>query len=207
MLFRRLPEVTHPNFSPLLPFDLPSDGVVGRVEAALLLPTVALAVWILFTYLAKVKTGRPPLPEWLINENTGAKSINRFEPTYETIIFGVTGLLLLMHAGFLAATLSLPAWSFQVLTACIGLGLIAIGNVMPRLRQNWIAGVRTKRTLTDSAAWAKTHRLAGIFLMIAGAIVILASVIAPRYAIAAALVLPLISLPLATYRTAQMETN
>jgi hypothetical protein len=206
-VYGRLPRLAHPDFSSLVPVNLPSSGGLGRLEAALLLPMVALAVWLLLTYLAKVRSAKPPLPEWLLNENTGAKSIGRFEPTYETIIFGVTALLFLMHAGLIAATLSLPAWIFQVLTASVGLGMIAIGNVLPRTRPNWIAGVRTRKTLSDPAVWARTHRVAGALMMIAGTIVIVASILAPSYAVLAAIALPLISFPIAHYSTAQMETH
>jgi hypothetical protein len=206
-VFQRLPRLAHPDFSALVPMKLPPFGPLGRLEAALLLPMVALAVWTLLTYLAKVRSAKPPLPQWLLNENTGAKSIGRFEPTYETIIFGVTALLFLIHAGLIAAMLSLPAWIFQVLTASIGLGMIAIGNVLPRTRPNWIAGVRTKQTLSDPAVWARTHRLAGLLMMIAGSVVIAASIFAPEYAVIAAIVLPLVAFPIAHYRTAQMETH
>ena len=206
-VYGKLPRIANPDFSALVPMNLPPSGPLGRLASALLLPTVALAVWLLLTSLAKVRSAKPPLPQWLLNENTGAKSIGRFEPTYETIIFGVTALLFLMHAGLIAAMLSLPAWIFQALTASIGLGMIAIGNVLPRTKPNWIAGVRTKQTLSDPAVWARTHRLAGLLMMIAGSVVIAASIFAPQYAVIVAIVLPLVAFPIAHYRTAQMETH
>ena len=206
-VFSRMPMAARPDFSAVVPLDLPPSGPVGRVEAALLFPMVALVVWLLLTRLAKVRAGRAPLPEWLLNENTDARSVRRFEPTYETITFGITALVLILHAGFLAGMLGLPPWSFQILTGFVGLGMMAIGNVMPRTRPNWIAGVRTRRTLSDPVVWAKTHRLAGILMMVAGSIVIATSIVAPAYALVAAIVLPLISLAVATYPTTRMETQ
>lgn len=198
-LFDKLPRAARPDFSPLMPVDVPEAGPISRLAAALLLPAVSLGVWLFLTRLAKVGSGKAPLPAWLLNEGTDSNSIGRFEPTYETIIFGVTGLVLLMHAGLLAAVLGLSAWTFQVLTAALGLGMVSIGNVLPRLRPNWIAGVRTKKTLSDPLVWSRTHRLAGIFMMLAGSSVIVASVFAPAYALVAAIGLLLLSFPIAHY--------
>jgi len=43
--------------------------------------------------------------------------------------------------------------------------------------------------------------------MIAGSVVIAASIFAPQYAVIVAIVLPLVAFPIAHYRTAQMETH
>jgi hypothetical protein len=197
--YNEIPLASSPDFSPLLPIDLPEGGPVPRLAAALLIPVVALGVWLLLTGLAKVTSGRPPLPEWLLNEETGSKSIRRFEPTYGTIVFGVTALLALMHAGLLAGVLGSPDWIFQALTACLGFGIAAVGNVIPRMRPNWIAGVRTKRTLSDAVVWSRTHRVLGASLIAAGIIVVAASIVAPRFALVTAAGLVLLSLPLAHF--------
>lgn len=195
---RLAPEVT-PDFSPLLPFHVAAEGPVPRIVVAFLIPTIALIVWLLLGFLVKVRGPVKGVPQWWLNENVGSAAISRFEPTYETIMFSVTALLALMHFVFVGASLGWPSSIFQLATAVLGLGFIAVGNVMPRVRPNWIVGLRTKRTLSDPSAWAMTHRLLGALLMAAGAATIVLSVIAPRYALLGGLLALLAALTVAHF--------
>lgn len=185
-IFSRLPDVGHPDLSPLIPLRLPSGDGVSRWAVALLLPTIAFGVWVLLSALAKVGGPRKPLPEWWLNEETGSESLQRFAPTYATITFALASLFALMHIALVAGVLHWPLWTYKVLTAILGVGFIAAGNIMPRTRPNWIVGLRTKRTLTDRAAWQRTHRVLGALMMGLGAVVVVASIVAPRYALSVA---------------------
>jgi hypothetical protein len=185
-IFSRLPDVGHPDLSPLIPLTLPSGDGVSRLAVALLLPTIAFSVWILLSALAKVGGPRKPLPEWWLNEQTGSESLQRFAPTYATITFALAALIALMHVALVAGVLHWPLWTYKILTAILGVGFIAAGNIMPRTRPNWIVGVRTKRTLTDRTAWQRTHRVLGALMMGLGAVVVVASIVAPRYALSVA---------------------
>ena len=182
--FASLPERGVSDLSMLLPADLPPSGPVSRVAAALLLPTVALGVWLLLESLAKVRGPVDRLPTWWLNEQTGSSAIEKFEPTYGAITFAVTSLILLAHVAFLGSLLGWPTWSYRAITAVFGAGLIAAGNVMPRVRPNWIVGLRTKATLSDGRTWARTHRTLGVLLVVSGLIVVVLSIVAPRYALA-----------------------
>jgi uncharacterized membrane protein len=136
-----------------------------------------------------------PLPQWWLNEKTGSAAVTKFEPTFNTIVFSVTALLALFHIVFLGSLLQWPQWSYRAATMIFGLGLMAAGNVMPRVRPNWIVGLRTKRTLSDPVAWSKTHRLLGVLLIGVGALVVVSSIIAPRFALSIGLIGFLIALP------------
>ena len=205
-IFSRLPDVGHPDFSPLIPVAIPSGEGIPRLAVALLIPTIAAGVWLLFAALAKVGGPQKPLPEWWLNEETGSESVERFAPTYATITFAVASLLALMHVALVAGVLQWPPWTYRILTAILGLGFIAAGNVMPRTRPNWIVGLRTKRTLTDRAAWQRTHRVLGALMMVLGAVVVAASLVAPRYALAVA-VLALLPLFIAAHAFGTRDTD
>lgn len=173
---------------PTVTLDLSSLGTstadtMPRQVVAVLIPTLGLAVWGLLLTLAKVRGPVRPLPEWWLNEQTGAKATTRFEPTYNTVAFAVTALICLAHVGLIAQVLEWPWWIYRILTATLGAGFLAVGNVMPRVRPNWIVGIRTKRTLSDPASWAKVHRLLGASLMVLGGLVMLISLVSGRYAL------------------------
>jgi hypothetical protein len=177
-----------PDFSPLLPFATASSERIPLLIAAFAIPTAALAVYFFLERLAAVKGPVEPLPQWWLNEKTGSAGVQRFEPTFHTVLFAVTSLLALMHLVLLGSILHWPDWFFRGFTTILGLGFMAVGNVMPRVRPNWIVGIRTKRTLSDPAIWTSAHRALGTLLMIAGIVTIAASIVTPRWALIVAIV-------------------
>ena len=54
------------------------------------------------------------------------------------------------------------------LTAGMGLVLAAFGNYMPKIRPNFMCGIRTPWTLASETVWRKTHRMAGPFWVAGG---------------------------------------
>jgi uncharacterized membrane protein len=43
----------------------------------------------------------------------------------------------------------------------LGAAIVAIGNLLPRLRPNLAFGIRTTQSLSDTRLWSRVHRLAG----------------------------------------------
>jgi uncharacterized membrane protein len=61
----------------------------------------------------------------------------------------------------------------------IGTGglFVVIGNYLPKVRPNYMMGIRTPWTLTSDVAWRRTHRLGGRLFVIEGlALMLLAGV-------------------------------
>jgi uncharacterized membrane protein YhdT len=187
-VFSRLPESADPNFSAVFPLPQSDGDMLPRTFLALLLPVTALVSWVLVNLLSRVSRGRSPLPDWWINENTGSAAVKRFEPTFNTILFAVMSLFLLIHLALLGSVLGWPAWSYRVIVVIFGVGLIAAGNVMPRTKPNWMMGLRTKRTLSDPVIWSRTHRMFGALMVLAGVLVIATAMFAVRYALIVAVV-------------------
>jgi hypothetical protein len=169
--------------------------------AAFGIPTLALAMWLLLRSVASPageRLGRRVFPTWLVSERTGAGAVERFGPTFDIIVAVVVGGVLLFHAVTLGTVLDWPAWTPQAFTALVGLGIMVLGNVMPRTRPNWIAGLRTKRTLSDPNVWRTTHRWFGALLMLTGIAVVVTSLVAAPYAILTGLTGGLVSAITAT---------
>lgn len=64
----------------------------------------------------------------------------------------------------------------KVMFSLIGIALIIIGNVMPKLKRNSIAGLRTKWSLSSEEAWRKSQRFGCILFMITGFLLLLGNV-------------------------------
>ena len=57
-----------------------------------------------------------------------------------------------------------------IVTSGTGLLLIVIGNQLGKVRKNFFIGIRTPWTLASDEVWARTHRLGGWMMVVAGLI-------------------------------------
>jgi uncharacterized membrane protein len=200
-LVRALPSPVTIDLGGLLPFPVePNGDTAPRWVAILGLPAIATFVWGLFILLRRpvgLRVARrffPDAPDALADPST----IDRFRATYDAIGLWVVVLVLGVHAGMVAAALGHETLAPRIIVVVMGISLAAAGNVMPRLRPNLLAGVRTHRTLTDPMLWRATHRVLGFAFVIAGTITAIVGLVAPAYGLATAVVTLLAACTIAT---------
>jgi uncharacterized membrane protein len=104
--------------------------------------------------------------------------IPRFEPrranlersakAYGATWIGVMVLLGGLH--LLAVSVALGAQMDLTRIVFIGTGIlfVVIGNYLPKVRPNYMMGIRTPWTLTSDLAWTRTHRVGGRIFVIEG---------------------------------------
>ena len=64
----------------------------------------------------------------------------------------------------------------HVIVMCfVGVLFIAIGNYMPKSKQNYTVGIKLPWTLDNENNWNKTHRMAGVLYVISGIILIIST--------------------------------
>lgn len=185
-VWSRLPAEIPLDMSHLFPFNVSAGDPLPRAAVALGLPLLALVTWWLMEFFASragERAGSKLLPEWAVSERTGAAAIDRFEPTFTVIVTAVVSLLILIEVLLLGGALDWPHWLVPAFTTAIGLELIILGNVMPRIRPNWVAGIRTKRTLTNPDTWRRVHRRFGATLLLTGVAMVATSWIAGSHAL------------------------
>ena len=56
----------------------------------------------------------------------------------------------------------------QLLFGILGIAMIIIGNIMPKLRMNAAAGLKTKWSMKNETTWKKSQRFGGISYIIGG---------------------------------------
>jgi len=61
----------------------------------------------------------------------------------------------------------------RVVIAMIGLLFISLGIILPKLKRNFMFGIRTGWTLSSDEVWDKTHKLGGVLFIILGILTIL----------------------------------
>lgn len=64
----------------------------------------------------------------------------------------------------------------SVIFAVIGIAMIVLGNSMPKLRKNYLIGLRTNKSMDNEDIWKKSQRFAGLCLIIGGVGVVAASI-------------------------------
>jgi uncharacterized membrane protein len=136
------------------------DGWIGRFPGAFLMPGLALATWLLVPLLRRLDPRR--------------ENYERFEGTFWLVVNGMVVFFAALHGLMLLAALGVAVDVTRWLLALLGVLLIVLGNVMPRIRSNWWMGVRTPWTLESERVWRDTHRLAGRTFMAAGVLALLA---------------------------------
>jgi uncharacterized membrane protein len=91
-------------------------------------------------------------------------------------VFGVQATVLAGLLGMLHGRV----WAGQIVPVMLGVTMIGIGNLLPRLRPNVAIGIRTRRTLSDRGLWARTHRVAGYVIVAAGMVIVGSAIALPR---------------------------
>ena len=61
----------------------------------------------------------------------------------------------------------------QLLFGLPGVAMIILGNIMPKLRMNSIAGLRTVWSMKNETTWKKSQRFGGISFIVGGVIIII----------------------------------
>lgn len=141
------------------------DGYGDRWLALLFGPVVCSVLWLLALILPKL------LPRLSIASQSHPV-IYFFLNT--TIFFQcVVHVVILIYA--LGWQISV-AW---ILIMVSGLLLALLGNECSRLPPNWVVGIRTPWTLSNSEVWRRTNRVGGRLLVMTGLATVLASLFFP----------------------------
>lgn len=146
-------------------------ATVDRAFIVFLLPTAAGAIYALMRLLAAHDH---------VHRGDGT-----FARTYDAVVFRIVLFIGALHGIVLAGLLGrgLVARSGPLVPrlapVLLGAGLMAIGNLLPRVRPNVAIGIRTSRTLRDRDAWLRVNRTAGYVAVALGAVIVATGVLVP----------------------------
>ena len=158
---------------PYLPGSIPAhygfDGQVtrwGSKYEALLYPIATVLMGGFLLVMAKI----------------GAKQEEHGKNNEKVII--ITGILVLILFNALNAyslytdfhkvenLSSVPLDISQLIFGIVGVLMIVVGNIMPKLRMNSIVGLRTRWSMKNEVTWKKCQRIGGISFIVGGIIIL-----------------------------------
>lgn len=130
------------------------DDWADKTLGLFLLPAVAAGVATLLALIPRFEPRRANL----------ARSSKAYGATWIGVMLLLGGLHLLAVSVALGAELDLTRIVF------IGTGIlfVVIGNYLPKVRPNYMMGIRTPWTLASDVAWTRTHRVGGRVFVIEG---------------------------------------
>jgi uncharacterized membrane protein len=135
------------------------DDWAGKTVGLLLLPLISTGLVVLFAIIPRIEPRR--------------RNLERSATAYGAIWIGVLLLMgalqLLVVGAAMGATFDMTRLMF------VGTGVlfIVIGNYLPKVRPNYMVGIRTPWTLTSDVAWTRTHRVGGWLFVLEGIVFIL----------------------------------
>ncbi len=97
------------------------------------------------------------------------QSLGRSAAAYGAILLAVLAFLTILQGALVLNAMGRSIDMSQVAVLGLGFLLIIIGNFLPKLRRNHVAGIRVPWTLNDERVWDRTHRFAGGLVMLGGA--------------------------------------
>jgi uncharacterized membrane protein len=133
----------------------------GKFEGLLLLPIIALGLYLLTLILPLIDPGR--------------HNYQNFAKAFNVIRIALLLFLALIYGVTILAAFGRQLDMTTIMFVAMGILFIVLGNVMPKIRPNWFVGVRTPWTLSSKLSWDKTHRLAGWLFVFMGVLFLLAA--------------------------------
>ncbi len=159
--------VAWPRVPERLPVHWGIDGTAnrygGRVEGLLLLPLIAVGLYLLLRFLPRLDPRRA--------------NYALFGGSYSLIRFTTLVFLAILYAVSLLIAAGYALDMTQIVPLLVGGLFIVIGSVLGKLRPTWFAGIRTPWTLSSARSWSKTHRLGGWVFLVAGLLMALSGLL------------------------------
>ncbi|GLQ90351.1 SdpI family protein [Dyella flagellata] len=175
----------YPHMPALVPVHWNAHGQVNGYASplkAVALPLAIMAVMALLTVVLPAISPR-------------GFEIRPFMTAFVIVMLAGQACLLMVSLGILLNAAGHPAGTFVLRMLPLGVLLMIVGNYMGKLRKNFFVGIRTPWTLASDEVWERTHRVAGWLFMLAGLIVVVATLVDAPITLSISVILAAVFIP------------
>ena len=95
----------------------------------------------------------------------------RFNKYYYEFFFGFALFFLFIEISNIAIAMGANINVGTIICFLVGVLMLFLGNMMPKIKQNFFFGIKTPWALSDEENWYKTHRLSAKVFVVAGIII------------------------------------
>lgn len=144
------------------------DGYGSRFVGAFVNPLIMVAIAFMIPILPKI--------------DPRGRNYEKFGTAYLTMMNATITLMFVFHIFALSSALGMNVPIQRIIPAAVGLLFVVIGNLLPRVRPNWMVGIRNPWTLSSDRVWERAHRVGGYLMMGLGVLLVLIGPFAPMIA-------------------------
>jgi len=102
-------------------------------------------------------------------------------PAIGRIVLAVLSMMLALHVVLLLMAAGVRVDLLRVLALLLGGLMVVLGGGLKAIRRNVLVGIRTPWTLKSDMVWERTHRLGARLFVAAGAVCLVAGLLAPAW--------------------------
>lgn len=136
------------------------DGFAPREIAFFLLPALAAGLTVLLVLVPRVEPR--------------SANLARSGSAYVQVGIGLLIVLTIIQLMTVVAAAGRPVDVSLAVGLAVGGLFVVLGNVLGKVRSNFVFGVRTPWTLASDRSWNKTHRLVGRLFVVLGLAIVVA---------------------------------
>ncbi len=144
-----------------------ANGSLGRFWGAWLMPLVIAAMAFVLRALPLIDPRR--------------QNYAKFAGAYQGLCILILLYLLAVHFLLLGAAVGMPVSVRHWVPMAIGLLLVGVGILLPRVHSNWFFGIRTPWTLSSDRVWERTHHVGGYVMIITGLLIAVSVLVVPQW--------------------------
>lgn len=137
-----------------------ANGWADRTVGLFLIPALSVAMVALFWVIPRIEPRRANLE----------RSARAYGAIWIGVILLLGGLQVLTVVSALGHT---DVDVTRLVFAGTGVLFVVMGNYLPKVRPNYMVGIRTPWTLASDLAWTRTHRVGGRLFVIEGVVLFL----------------------------------
>ena len=109
------------------------------------------------------------------------RNYEKFHTYYEAFSLVLMAFIAVMMGVALLESFRPGALSVgRTVSALVGLLFLFLGNIMGKVKPNFVMGIRTPWTISDPDVWNRTHRLGGGLFFLAGLAVLASALLLPE---------------------------
>lgn len=131
-----------------------ADGYASKEIGLLLLPLTAAGIAALLAVIPRFEPRRA--------------NLERSGKAYGAIWIVIVALIGATHALAVAVALGAVLDVTRLILTGTGVLFVVIGNFLPKVRPNYLMGIRTPWTLASDLSWVRTHRVGGRLFVVEG---------------------------------------
>jgi len=105
------------------------------------------------------------------------ENYERFNKYYYNFFFGFAVFFLMVESANIAIAMGADINVGSIICFVVGVLMFFVGNMMPKIKQNFFFGIKTPWALTDEENWFKTHRMGGKTFAVSGVAIMIAAFI------------------------------